>query len=148
MIMQSILSFFLSLLAVFLPLIILIFLRGPLKVVAYSFSPLLQLIFAVLSYKSYPVFYNKYSIWEWTLFYSTIISASLVLFSILITSVISGIRNILYQSTSNTKAERLRLLLYLFYFITMPHLVFSLIYAFWGLVSKADNITIFRINLF
>ncbi|MBT2286955.1 hypothetical protein J7E78_25885 [Paenibacillus polymyxa] len=143
MILQSILSFILSLLAVFLPVIIVLFLKGPFKLFLYL-SPLFQLLLAVIAYYAYPIFYNKHDSWGWILFYSVITSASLVLFFILITSAIKGIRKILYESTNNAILERLRLLFYLVYFITIPHLVFALIYAFWGIVSKAENITLFE----
>ncbi|MFF2907323.1 hypothetical protein [Paenibacillus sp. NPDC057934] len=143
MILQSILSLLFSLLAVFLPVIIVFFLRGPIKLLLY-YSPLLQLLFAVTAYNIYPMFYNKFDVWGWILFYLTITSASLVLFFILITSAIKGIRKILYETTNNATIERLRLFFYLVYFITIPHLVFALIYSFWGIVSKAENITLFE----
>ncbi|MCY9764402.1 hypothetical protein M5X06_08540 [Paenibacillus alvei] len=84
------------------------------------------------------------NIWGWNLFYSTIASASIVMFIILITSAMKGIRKILFESTNNVTMERLRLLFYVLYFITLPHLVFALIYAFWGIVSGAENITLFE----
>lgn len=140
MVLHSILSLFLSLLAVFLPVIILFFLRGPIKLSLY-FAPLFQLMFAVFAYQASPMFRN---IWGWNLFYSTITSASIVMFIILITSAMKGIRKILFESTNNVTMERLRLLFYVLYFITLPHLVFALIYAFWGIVSGAENITLFE----
>ncbi|WP_435921423.1 hypothetical protein [Paenibacillus sp. DYY-L-2] len=143
MILHSILSLLLGLLAVFLPVIIVFFFRRPFKLFLYL-SPLFQLLFAVFAYFAFPTFYNMYDIWGWILFYSTITSSSLVLFFILITSAIRGIRKILFESTNNITAERFRLLFYLVYFITIPHLVFALIYAFWGIVSGAENITLFE----
>jgi hypothetical protein len=144
MILQSISTLLFSLLAVFLPIIIIVLLRGWAKLLFLYLSPLFQLLFAIFSYYAYPNFYNKNNIWEWILFYSTITSASIVLIFILITSVIRGIRKILYESTNSVTMERLRLLFYIFYFIMTPHLVFSLIYSFWGIVSMADNVTLFE----
>lgn len=144
MILQSLLSFVFGLFAVLLPLIILFLLRGTIKTIFFYFSPLIQLLFDVVAYFLYPEFYNEYDIWGWVLFYSTITSATLVLLLDLIFVPIKGIRKILYESTSNTTMEKLRLVFYLIYFITIPHLVFTLIYAFWGLLSNVENITLFE----
>ncbi len=144
MILQSILSCVFCLLAVFLPFITLFLLRGPIKSFLFYFSPLFQLMFAVLAYFSYPEFYNNYENWGWILFYCTITSATLVLLLDLIFIPIKGIRKILYKSISNTTIEKTRLVLYLIYFITIPHLVFSLIYAFWGILSNIEVITLFE----
>ncbi|WP_145411258.1 hypothetical protein [Paenibacillus xylanexedens] len=143
MIIQTISFALIGLLAVFLPFVIVFFLKGTLKLTLYS-SPLVQLFLAVIAYKIYSELNNTYEIWGWILFYSTISSATLVMLFIIITSAIKGIRKIVYESTGNIKIEKTKLILYLFYFLTLPHLVFAIIYAFWGIVSGAQIITIYE----